>query len=352
MRAVPLFSDEQTREDRVRRRKGHHDSTVIVTPTGPRPGGGGRDGGGSGPGGPASQDGPGQTPGTSASATSGSSSSSSSKSERKLGQSYLDQAGNLQVQAKALRHALNIDLKGALKTKLGDVNQVLHEQQRILMDGYRRRVGSLEGAFEDNEKAASSATTAANQNRLRERNNALNQIAVQGAGESDAMNAQLMSLRNWNANQGEVERTRYDTLRSINSSLTDLNVDTKTARVNNVLQAQADKSQLWTNFYNQKSEIYTSLGNTLGQIADYQDTAKAYGVGGGSGANDGAGAFMNASKALGQSYDAPGISNKLMKWKGHDDFEIKKPKSLSAQLHSAPSVDLGKAPEGATLRAW
>lgn len=253
---------------------------------------------------------------------------------------------------RALKHALNIDLKQGLKTKLGDINQTLHEQQKVLMQGYRERLDQLSGAVEDNDKAHAGQTLAAAGNMVRERQNALSQIALQGAGESDAMAAQLASLRNWNANQNEIERSKFDTLRSINSSLTDLNVDTKTARVNNVLQAQSDKQALWTNYYNQRSEMFTNLGNTQGQIADYQDTAKAYGVGGGSTGGAGGGAFMQASQELGKSYDAPGISNKLMKWKGHADFESKPTKGLSGILASAPTVDLGVAPEGATLRKW
>ena len=344
---MPLQRDEQFEEEYLsRRRRGNH-GPILVAPTAPGPGGSGGSSGGSGTGGSSSKDGPG---GKDSSSSSGSSSESNYR--RKAGRRYLKQAANLQVQAQAIRHALNTDYGNALHAKLQDVNEILHDQNKVLMQGYRERVDQLSGAFDDNEKAAATQTTANVGNLARERSNALNQLAMQGAGESDAMAAQLMSLRNWQQNQSDIERSRFDTLRSINSSLTDLNVDTHTARVNNVLQAQADKSQLWTNYYNQRAEAYTNLGNTYGQMADYRDMAKEMGVGSGGGTGRAGGAFMAASHELGKSWDQPGISKKLLRWHGRDDFEIEKPRSLSAQLRSAPSVDLGQAPEGASLRKW
>lgn len=345
---MPLQRDEQFEDEYLARRRGGHGGPILTAPSAPGAGGSGGGSGGSGSGGSSSSGG-----GSGSSSSSSSSGSSSGAGYRKkAGRRYLKQAANLQVQARALRHALNVDFGKALRSKLQDVNEVLHDQQKVLKQGYRERVGQLEGAFEDNQKAAASQTTANVGNFGRERTNALTQLAMQGAGESDAMAAQLMSLRNWQQNQNEIERTSFDTLRSINSSLTDLNVDTHTALVNNQLQAQADKSQLWTNFYNQKAETYTQLGNVLGQQADYKDMAKEMGVGGGGGTGAAGHAFMQASKTLGKSWDAPGVSKRLMKWKGHDDFEIERPKSLSAQLRSAPSIDLGPAPEGASLRKW
>jgi hypothetical protein len=249
-------------------------------------------------------------------------------------------------------YALRNPYGDALHAKLQDVNEMLKDQDKSLMQGYRARVRSLEGALDDNTKAAGSQTQQNAGNRVREREDALNEIAMQGAGETDAMRAQMMSLRNWQSNQTEIDRAQFDTLRSINSGLTDLNVDTKSGRINLQAQAQADKSQLWTAYYNQRSETLTQLGNIRGQQADYLDMAKEYGVGKGGGTKQAEKAFMAAAKEAGKSWDAPGISKKLKKWDGREEFEGPSQPSARAQLRATPTVDLGERPEGATLRTW
>lgn len=270
---------------------------------------------------------------------------------RKAGQRYLRQAANLEAQAQALQRALNKEFKGALRTKLRNVNRVLRVQQRALADGYLDRLGSLEGAVEDNESAAVTQTQLNEQNRARERANAISEATLQGAGESDLLNAQLMSLRNWQANQSEVQRNYFDTLRSVNSSLTDLTVDTRTGFINNATQAQADKEQLWTNYYNQRSEAFTNLGNIRGQQADYREMAREMGVGGGGSTKAMRRAYNMAAKTAGQAWENPGVAKRLRNWQGADEFE---PMNTPGPRGFARSerVDLGKKPEGATLRKW
>ena len=182
---------------------------------------------------------------------------------------YSKQAKNLEAQARALKSALNKDLKKGLLQQLSDINQSRNQQGEIIREGFRERMKQLRGAAKDNDKAAAQQSTINQLNQIRERNSALSEAMAQGAGESDSLQAMMMSLRNWNANASEIERGYFDTLRSIKSSQTDLEVDTKTALMNNQLQANADKEQLWTNYYNQRSELYTQLGNTRGQQADY-----------------------------------------------------------------------------------
>ena len=60
----------------------------------------------------------------------------------------------------------------------------------------------------------------------------LAQAALQGAGETDTLRGQFMAVRNWDANQADVNRSYFDTTRSINSSLQDLNSDVRQQRVN------------------------------------------------------------------------------------------------------------------------
>lgn len=267
----------------------------------------------------------------------------------KAGQRYKEQAANLEAQAKSLLYALRHSYGDALKQKLQNVNEALEQKLFVDEQGYSKRVRSLTGAIGDNAKSEALQSGINASNQIRERNSALSEAMLQGSGESDMLQAQMMSLRNWQANQGEVNRSLYDTLRSVNSSLTDLNVDTKTARVNLEAEALADKELLWTNYYNQRGESWTQLGNIRGQQADYLDMAKEYGVGKGGNTKAAEKAFMHAAKEAGKAWDSPGISDELLNWQGRDPF---RQDNNMSKLQSAQTVNLGKRPEGATLREW
>lgn len=266
---------------------------------------------------------------------------------------FRQQANNLEVQANALKRALNKEFRGALSIKLGNVQRVLGQQQQLVNEGYSKRLKVLAGTAADNEKSEGAQTGINVSNMARERNSAVAEAIANGAGETDQLQAQMMSLRNWQANQTEVTRSYFDTLRSVNSSLTDLNVDTKTARMTNEIQANADKEQLWTNFYNQRSEAFTQLGNVRGQQADYLAQANEMKKGAGKGMKGklaGArSAFMNSAKESGKAWKNPGVSAATMKWQGAADFEGN---NNASKLQAARTVDLGKAPEGAKLRKW
>jgi hypothetical protein len=220
---------------------------------------------------------------------SASSSSSSSKSSDPYAQSRADQrkrdmatrdryigdAEQMQGQIRALRHTLGKkgDFKDALKKRLRNINTVLDDQLADLDKAAAARAGSLDLDAKNNEIAAGDATTETDANRIRERTMALSEVAAQGGGESDALRAQLMSLRSGAANQNEVNRSFADSERSINSSRLDLALDTHNARVNMMTEANADKEQLWGDFYAQTSEAQTQLGNALGQQAEYYGLA-------------------------------------------------------------------------------
>lgn len=268
------------------------------------------------------------------------------EAKAKAAKKYRDQAANLQVQANALNHALNKDFKHSLEQKLQNVNEVLKDQQALLMEGYKERVGSLRGAAKDNEKSQVSQSEINTRNQIRERNSAVSEASAMGAGESDMLQSMMSSLRNWNANQTEVQRGYFDTLRSVNSSLTDLNVDTKTARANNEIQANADKEQLWTNYFNQQSEAYTQLGNTYGQQADYFAMANEMGGGGkGGGGKDKPGKGAGGGKGGhggGKSPGGPGkaagkgvTASRLSTWAGDP---------RPAQQAAAAAAGLGRRP--------
>lgn len=278
------------------------------------------------------------------------------KAKKKASDRYKDLAETLSLQAKALRFALDKHgFKAALKQKLDNVMLEADQADAVIMEGYGKRVGSLTQSATDNENAAAGQSYANLSNAGRERANAMSEAMAQGAGESDTLRAQGAALRNWNANQNEVERSYFDTLTSVNSSLTDLNVDTKTARANNYAQANADRGQLWDGYRDQRAETQTQLGNTYGQMAEYYGMAleqvgskktkrrqKKLAAASGD-------AFMDAAHEAGKAWDDPGIPGRIQRWNGQDSFASKRAPG-GGPIQGITS-DLSK-PEGATLRKW
>lgn len=268
---------------------------------------------------------------------------------------YLDQAKSMSGQIAALKNSLSDGFKAALNQRLANIGLVSGQQDAALVEGYNNRVKSLQGAADDNDKSESDDTFQNLGNRARERANSVTEAMNQGAGESDVLKAGLMSLRNWDANQGEINRSYFDTLRSVNSSLTDLNTDTKTARINMASQANADRDQVWSQYYDQRSETYTQLGNLYGQQGELYGLANEQVHSKGTkkqrkqavaGSDD---MFMHASKANSQAYNNPGVDPALTAWQGQGPIEGTVNNNT---IESAPAAVAMKKPEGASLRKW
>lgn len=201
------------------------------------------------------------------------------KAKRAAGDRYMTDAANMQGQIDALRDALGPkgEFRDALRRRLKNITLVTGEQLGVLDDVYNARAGSLDEDMRGNEIAAADTTTGNDTNRARERASAIAEIAAQGAGESAGLQAQLMSLRNWDANQGEAQRAFHDSQRSINAARLDLQADTHTAKANALSEANADREQLWNEYYAQSAESLTQLGNALGQQAEYYGLAHEQG---------------------------------------------------------------------------
>jgi hypothetical protein len=273
--------------------------------------------------------------------------------KRKAATRYTDQAEALAQQAAALRYALSDKgFRKALEIRLANVTRSLGIQDSDLVAGYKARLGSLEAVAGDNVKSAASDSYAALSNAGREHANALGQAMTQGAGESDVLAAQGAALRNWEVNQSGVARAFFDTQSSINSSLTDLTTDTRAARINAVLQANSDREQLYSNYYDRRSETQTALGNTYGQMAEYYGMAQEQ-VGSKrtrgqqrSLADRSGGAFLDASRTSARAYVDPGVRASIRTWEGAPAFDT--------PFGAGPSpmtTDLAR-PEGASLRRW
>jgi hypothetical protein len=272
----------------------------------------------------------------------------------KAAKRYREQSRHLEAQASALKRALGPNGFGkSLRIRLANVNRVLGQQQAVVNEGYRQRLLGLQGSISDNEKAEGQQSAINTRNMSRERASAVSEAMTHGAGESDVLAAQMMSLRNWEANQAEVSRGYFDTVRSTNSSRIDLNVDTKTALLQNAHQSNADKEQLWSNYFDQRSESFTQLGNVRGQQADYLSQAgemkKGAGKGSAGKAKQAKGAFMAASKESAKAWKNPGAPASIRNWEGAKEFEAT---ANQSRLEGARTASLSKRPEGATLRKW
>ena len=281
---------------------------------------------------------------------------SQKKAQSKAAQRYLQQARSMSGQIAAIRHSLTTGFQQALNQRLANINLVAKQADDQLMEGYNERIKSLEGAAGDNEKAYGQQTFAALSNRGRERANAMSEVAAQGAGETDLLRAQHMSLRNWGNNAAEGTRTFFDTLRSVNSGISDLNVDTKTARLNTASQANADRDQVWSQYYDQRSESLTQIGNLFGQQGELYGMAQEQ-VGSKKtrrkrrrAIRQSDAAFMRASKANAQVWDNPGAPKELLDWQGHGQIEGYSGASVLANAASEPT-EIAR-PEGANLRSW
>lgn len=240
-------------------------------------------------------------------------------------------------QIKALEELLAKGFAKARDTKLANIKKITGQQDAELLRGYEARTTSLLAADKDNEKSEADASFANLVNRARETGNMLEEFIVQGAGETDMLKAQLMSLRNWDSNQADVNRSYFDTQRSVNTAINDLNATTRTARVNLQTEALADQEQVHTNYYNQRADAYTQLGNI--RANPYSDSYKKD-------AKD----YANMAKEASQAWTNPGIDKKILDWNGtvkptEDTLTNTKVQSMQRQQKI-------KRPEGSTLRRW
>jgi hypothetical protein len=274
--------------------------------------------------------------------------------KKKAGKRFLESAANLELQAKSLRHALKTDFAKARDQDLTDVSTVLAGQIAQLKLGAGKRAKTFLDAADNTTMATASSAEQGIGNMTRERAESMASILEQGAGETDAMRARLISARNWQANAQEANRAFYDSMQTVNSGITDLNEDNRTAFANAYSTAEAERDRLWSVFYNKRSETFTNLGNVLGQQADYYAQAKEMGVKPKKGAEkkaekEMAKSWMSGSTEAGKSY----VQKKLPDWVAKYEGQAQVKTKLS-NTNLAAAIDLGevKKAEGSTLKKW
>lgn len=276
------------------------------------------------------------------------------EAKRKAGKKYLEQAENLSAQAKAIRQALHSEFGSARDNNLADISRTLTQQLAMLQEGQGLRAAQFLQVGQDAEIATGATAESAYGNAIRERQDTMSGILEQGAGETDTMRAMLMAARNWQANAGETNRSYFDSMRSVNQSIVDLNIDTKAALANAHSSAEGEKDRIWQDFYNRRSEAFTNLGNTLGQQADYYASAKEMGVKPKKGAEAAAEkamkkAFMDAALESGKGYTQQGLPTWITDYQGTQALQAKQ---SNTDLAAAMTMEKMAKAEGATLRKW
>ena len=241
---------------------------------------------------------------------------------------------------KALKKLLDGGFAKARNQNLANIDKMYATQDADLLKGYEARAEQLGLARTDNEKSEADASFANLANRARETQDILAQTAEQGAGESDTAKAQLMALQNWDANQGEVNRSYFDTVRSVNNAVNDLNVDTRTARINLATQMLGDKQQAWANYQNQMVETATQAANISAN--PYSNAYKKN-----------SGFYKKIVKNASKVWENPGVDKAITEWEGTAKPE--EGKLNNTQMGAAATVQQPKKPTGAStgaIKAW
>ena len=235
----------------------------------------------------------------------------------------------------------------------------------------------------DNEKSESDASFTNIANRAREKQDLVTQALSQGAGESDVLKSQLQALRNWSVNQGDINRSFFDTRASINAGITDLNTSTQQSRMNEELSTNMAKADRWDDFYESMASSYSDMANLdqsnyllSGEISA-AEKQKEQATGVLNWLNEGKSfadyetprlATMAAAKAApyeskyadlaaqmtGSTWKNPGLSNETKNWEGmaQSQTTLTNTQPWNAQDNTESGTPTKKRPEGATLRRW
>jgi hypothetical protein len=168
------------------------------------------------------------------------------------------------------------------------------------------------------------------------------------------MQAMLMAAKNWNANASEANRSYFDSMRSVNAGIMDLNVDTRGELANTFSGAEVERDRIWQEYYNKRSEAFTQLGNVKGQQADLYAQAKELGVKPKKGTEKAAEdamkkAFKDSAVETGKGYTQQALPDWISGFEGQEQL---RPAQSNSNLAAAVTFDPMAKAEGATLRKW
>lgn len=269
--------------------------------------------------------------------------------KQRAGQRFQNLSANLDPQIKALKQALDVEFKKGLDQNLEDIGTLIAEQIALLKTQTGDRALDFLTAAENTKQATAQQAEASLSNFARERADTMTAVLAQGAGQTDMLRALVGAARNYEANANEGNRAYFDTMQSINQSITDLNLDTQTALANVHSQGETERERLWQDYHNRRSESWTQLGNLYQQQADYLESAKEMEVGGGGGEKKGSAgdAFMKASQEAGKSYKKAALPDWMKTFKAADRQEAE---VQNTNLSARPRFSRMRTNEGAALR--
>lgn len=256
-------------------------------------------------------------------------------------------------------------IQTGLDTQISNAEEQLSLRNQLSKRAFEDSLAGLNQRLTSTESATADTSQAAALNRARERSSAMSEAMLHGAGESDLLRTDQMSLRNWAANQGEINRVYFDTVDDFNNGVREAN----NQRYADIAQQQgdyvADVGGAYSNYYDAMQQTYlqqaqaaeqaAGLASTQQQLAAEplsgarnkkaakrlkRQTRKAYGQ-----AND---AFEQAMQYANMAWDAPGSSEL-------DAFQPAAPRKGYLSSSNIASVGGGtqrRRPEGATLRRW
>ena len=113
----------------------------------------------------------------------------------------------------------------------------------------------------------------------------------------------------------------------------------RSARTNLHTAANSDRESIWTNYYNQRSDAFTQLGNIKAN-----PNSDSY-------AKD-ADAFAKAAESAGEAWKSPGLPAAVQDWEGTTKAEDRMLNNGAFEGAVTATTVAKRKPEGATLRKW
>ena len=224
-------------------------------------------------------------------------------------------------------------------TKLGNLQRSFDVQDAALLDAYGARVDELEDNRDAVERAEHDDSQLNLRNLVRERSEALGELYSKGAGETDVLMGLRNAVRNWESNQQDVVSAYYDTLRNVQTNLTNQTEETRLQRVNLYNQLNRDRSKVWDDYYNQISDTYNQIANIENQNQNDSFTKQV------------PDAIAKMGEYASKSYKEEAIPSTVTKWKGRELTQKELNTSSAALPHGYLDMEM-KKPEGASLRRW
>jgi hypothetical protein len=196
------------------------------------------------------------------------------KAEQKAAARLSAQASRLAQQAAALKVALgSTGFPAQLRRDLGNANLVFNESDALVLSQYNRGKTELEKQKGTSEENRARSLQEAGQNAGRERNEALAQGIQHGISATDMLKAQGASLRNWSLNTNQVQSNYTDEVNSLQSEHSQMVNTVVTSRQQAWREREEQRTQLYRGYYDNIGQVYTEIGNKLGESAQYYDMA-------------------------------------------------------------------------------